>query len=208
MEPDIGRTDGKSRPRGRFCYTGDVKKRTNPHVVASILAIAIAGGAAMYKFVFFTHEIAQPPVPPIGEAGSTHAHASILVMVNDRMIDFCKSAYMLKSDIVHFEDNDCHTIHKHATGVTVATFLKTIGVIATSDCLSVEGVSYCREGPRRVRAVYNGVEIAPEELRYREIKNNDHVLINYGADDELKLKFKYNQVPNIPLDVNEPVANE
>lgn len=182
-------------------------RKKNPIAIATVAAVLIAGSAAAYRFFLVADPLPDRPVPEIGSPGSTHAHASMLIMVNDRMIDLCKPAYMLKSDIVHFEDNNCHTIHKHATGVTVATFLETIGITATSDCLVVEGVSYCREGERRVRVVYNGAEIAPEELRYREIRNNDHVLINYGADDELKLRFKYNQVPNIPLDVNKPIEN-
>lgn len=179
--------------------------KRNPTAIAVVIAVLVTGVAAGYRLFDISESSSHDrPIPDVGRAGSTHVHASLLIMVNNRMIDFCKPTYMLRSDIVHFEDDDCHTVHKHATGVTMATFLETIDVSIANDCLSIEGVSYCREGLRRVRVVYNGVEIAPEELRYREIRNNDHVLINYGADDDLGLRFKYNQVPNIPHDINKP----
>ena len=34
--------------------------------------------------------------------------------------------------------------------------------------------------------------------------NNDHILINYGPETGTMLRFKYNQVPSIPVTVNEP----
>ena len=50
----------------------------------------------------------------------------------------------------------------------------------------------------------NGSEFLVADLPYYEFKNNDHILINYGPEKGAALKFKYNNIPQIPLDVNEP----
>jgi hypothetical protein len=183
----------------------------NPYPLAIFLALFFACTAALLKFVIFAEPAPAPPLPEIGKAGTTHAHASLLFMIGDSKVDFCQPKYMLKSDIAHFEDNDCFTVHKHALGVTIMTFLDTIGVKLTDDCLLLPQASstqYCSDNVKSVRVVYNGDEVKPSALKHKEIKNNDHVLIYYGSDTDLALRFKYNQVPNIPTDVNEPLLEQ
>ena len=174
---------------------------------AWVIAVVIVGSAFLYKN--FTDVL--PPVlrevPALGEPGSTHIHASLLVMIGDRAISFCDPKYMLKNPLMHFENNDCTTIHKHATGVTLPTFLKTIGVELSNLCITIpKEEKRCTGGGNTLRVVVNGSEVPIEELSYRELKNNDHILINFGSEEAAALRFKYNQVPNIPLDVNEPVT--
>ena len=115
---------------------------------------------------------------------------------------------MLKSQYVHLENNDCHTIHRHATGVTLPTFFKTIGVELTPNCLTLpSGVHYCASGNDIISVMINGKYFPVDQLSYREFKNNDHILVNYGPETDSELKFKYNSVPQIPLDVNEPLVD-
>ena len=114
---------------------------------------------------------------------------------------------MLKSQYVHFENNDCHTVHRHATGVTIPTFFKTIGVELTPSCLSLpNGMHYCAAGADHISVMINGAEFPVTDLSYYEFKNNDHILINFGPETGAALKFKYNSVPQIPLSVNEPIV--
>ncbi len=177
------------------------------YIIAIILAIAIAGGAVIYKYVIDTAPLTPTELPVIGKVGSDHAHASLLIMVDDRILNFCSPEYMLKSQYVHFEDNNCAVVHRHAKGVTIPTFLKTIGVGITSDCLSVPNdKTYCDNGASRLHAVVNGKEMSMALLPYYVFRNNDHVLISYGKETGDMLLFKYNQVPQIPLEVNEPTS--
>lgn len=53
----------------------------------------------------------------------------------------------------------------------------------------------------------NGAEMSVDMLPYYVFRNNDHILINYGPESGDLLRFKYNQVPQIPLSVNEPEAD-
>ncbi len=179
------------------------------YLISFAIAIFIASAAAVYKYGYASRAVLPEELPPIGKVGSDHAHASILVMVDDRIIDFCSPEYMLRSQYVHFEDNDCTTVHRHATGVTIPTFFKTIGVGLTGECLTIPGdKTYCDNGRSRLAAVINGEEMALQRLPHYVFRNNDHILLNFGPESGDMLRFKYNQVPQIPLDVNEPINND
>ncbi len=182
------------------------KAERKPYIIAISLALLFASSAAVYKYFIQDNQILPSALPVIGKVGSDHAHASILIMVGDRILNFCSPDYMLKSQYVHFEDGNCSVVHRHARGVTIPTFLKTIGLGLSKDCLTVptDQKSYCNNGKDRVRAVINGKEMATELLPYYVFRNNDHILIDYGNESSELLLFKYNQVPQIPLDVNEP----
>ena len=178
------------------------------YIIAAILALVIAGSAGVYKYHFEKPEVIMPSIPPVGTVGSDHAHASLVLMVNKSIVNFCTSQFMLKSQYVHFENNDCTTVHRHATGVTIPTFFKTIGVDLTSSCLTLpDSKHYCVNETDHLSAMINGKEFPIDQLSYYEFKNNDHILINYGPETGTELKFNYNSVPQIPLDVNEPITN-
>ncbi len=182
------------------------KEERKPYIIAVIIAVIIAGSAAVYKYVIEDSMVLPTELPQVGKVGSDHAHASLLIMVGDRILNFCTPDYMLKSQYVHFEDGNCSVVHRHARGVTIPTFLKTLGIGLTEDCLTVPGdkKTYCANGKDKLRAVINGAEMPIARLPYYVFRNNDHILINFGSESEDMLRFKYNQVPQIPLDVNEP----
>lgn len=193
-----------------ICYTVSMtKEERKPYIIAICVALLIAGAAAVYKFAIEDNAVLPTELPQVGKVGSDHAHASLLIMVGDRILNFCTPDYMLKSQYVHFEDNNCSVVHRHARGVTIPTFLKTIGVGLTEECLTVPGdqKTYCNNGTEKLRAIVNGSEVAISMLPYYVFRNNDHILIDYGSETAAMLRFKYNQVPQIPLDVNEPNAD-
>lgn len=185
-------------------------KRSLIYPAAIALAIIIAGGAAVYKFGFETGPGVARIIPEVGKAGSTHAHASMLMFIGGNAVDFCEQRFMLKSQFVHFEDNNCRVIHKHATGVTLPIFFKTIGVELGETCLTLpfSTAQYCNDKNNHLRVVVNGAEVAISDLVYYELRNNDHILVNYGTEEGSMLRFKYNQVPAIPADINEPLPPE
>lgn len=185
------------------------KAERKPYIIAIIIAVVLAGSAAVYKFAIENNVVLPTELPQVGKVGTDHAHASLLIMIGDRILNFCTPDYMLKSQYVHFEDNNCSVVHRHARGVTIPTFLKTIGVGITKDCLTIpsDQKTYCNNGSEKLRAVVNGAEMPVETLPYYVFRNNDHILLDYGSETPSMLRFKYNQVPQIPLDVNEPTAD-
>ena len=184
------------------CYNFNMK-HVSPLWSAFAIALIIASLAAYYKFVL---AVPLPPprtIPVVGVPGSTHTHATMYVMIGDTVINFCSPKFMLKSPLTHFEDNNCIVVHKHATGVTLQTFFKSIGVTLDPKCLMVpDRTPYCVDSEHKLSVVINKKEISVGELNYYELRNNDHILINYGPEMGDDLLFKYNQVPDVPLDVN------
>ena len=169
------------------------------------IALVVAGSAFVYKNFIETPLAPLREAPTLGAPGSTHEHVSFLILIGSRGVDFCDPKYMLKNPLVHFENDNCTVIHKHATGVTLPTFLRTIGVELSSRCLMISGEEkHCNGSDNVLRVVYNGEEVPIEELSYHELRNNDHILINFSPEEGAALKFKYNQVPAIPPDINKP----
>ncbi len=170
----------------------------SPYVLAVLIALAVINISVLFKFVL-DEPFAPPRIPPVlKEPGSVHSHTSLLVMVGNRSVSFCAPAYMLRSQAVHFENNNCFVVHKHSKGVTLQTFFESIGVVLNDQCLTIpnEG-NFCTNGKNVLRVILNGEEIPTSELAYYELKNNDHVLVNYGFESGALLRFKYNQVPMI-----------
>ena len=179
----------------------------SPYVLAVLIALAVISISVLFKFVLDEPFAPQRTLPVLGEPGSVHSHTSLLVMVGNKSVNFCAPSYMLRSQAVHFENNNCVVVHKHAKGVTLPIFFQSIGVSLNDSCLTIpnEG-NFCTNDKNVLRVILNGKEVSIAELSYYELRNNDHVLINYGFETDALLRFKYNQVPMIPLDINEPIV--
>ncbi len=173
------------------------------YAIAFACALMVAGGAFVYKFFLEKPSVVPRVAPSIGAPGSTHLHATFLIFIGNDVADYCSAKYMLRDQHVHMENNDCQVIHKHATGVTFQTFLASVGTQLTSECITFPwNERHCNGGGRTLRTMVNGLEVPINELSFYEIQNNDHILINYGTEEGNELKFKYNQVPMVPPDVN------
>lgn len=137
--------------------------------------------------------------PQIGPPGSDHAHISLVISIDDSLVDLSQPRYMLKNRLVHFENNDGITVHKHATGVTVPYFLNTLGIRIDKNCLTLDtGESYCSDTSKKLRVLLNGKQINILDLYAYEMKDRDRILIDYSDDNDADLQLKFNAVPQIP----------
>ena len=113
----------------------------------------------------------------IGEFGSDHAHAAIVVINNNKQVNFAQPEFQISNKYIHFENNNPYQIHKHATGVPLEMLFVSFGMkdICISD---------------KVCIVYlNGERYYSDILQY-EIKHNDRILISYGEIENSKyLKY-------------------
>jgi len=177
----------------------------SPYTIAIGLAILFIVGAYMYKTYANIPTLPTRKIPVVMAPDTAHTHSSLLVMIGDKVVNFCSRRYMLRSPSVHFENDDCFVVHKHSLGVTLPMFFKTIGVALSPSCITTpdEG-KHCTNSTDALRVVLNGKEISVDDLTYYELQNNDHILVNYGPEKDALLLLKYNQVPSIPLNVNEP----
>ena len=113
----------------------------------------------------------------IGEFGSDHAHAAIVVIINNKQVNFAQQQFQISSKYIHFENNNPYLIHKHATGVPLEMLFVSIGM--KDNCISNEPC-----------IVYlNGERYYFDILQY-EIKHNDRILISVGEIENSKyLKY-------------------
>jgi len=113
----------------------------------------------------------------IGEFGSDHAHAAIVVIIDEKQVNFALPQFQVSSKYIHFENNNPYQIHKHATGVPLEMLFVSIGM--KDNCISNEPC-----------IVYlNGERYYSDILQY-EIKHNDRILISFG-DTENSKHLKY-----------------
>lgn len=185
----------------------DMDFSRTPIKIATAFALVFVVIAVWYKFFYLVPAAPDRPIPVLGEPDSDHSHVSMLITLRDQTVSFCEDRFMLKSQHVHFENGNCTVVHKHADGVTLPVFFETIGVKLTDRCLELPqnpGERFCHSGPDRISVVVNGTIMSASDLTYYELKNNDHILVNYGPEEGATLRFKYNQVPDVPLDVNPP----
>ncbi|MDA1346633.1 MAG: hypothetical protein O3C48_05390 [Crenarchaeota archaeon] len=106
----------------------------------------------------------------IGEFGSDHAHAAIVVIINNKQVNFAEQQFQLSSKYIHFENDNPYQIHKHATGVPLEMLFASFG--SNGNCILNE--------PCDSQTVYlNGEKYYSDILQY-EIKHNDRILISFG----------------------------
>ena len=113
----------------------------------------------------------------IGEFGSDHAHAAIVVIIDEKQVNFAQSQFQISNKYIHFENNNPYLIHKHATGVPLEMLFVSFGM--KDNCISNEPC-----------IVYlNGERYYSDILQY-EIKHNDRILISVGEIENSKyLKY-------------------
>ncbi len=113
----------------------------------------------------------------IGEFGSDHAHAAIVVIIDEKQVNFAQQQFQISNKYIHFENNNPYLIHKHATGVPLEMLFVSFGM--KDNCISSEPC-----------IVYlNGERYYSDILQY-EIKHDDRILISVGEIENSKyLKY-------------------
>jgi len=115
----------------------------------------------------------------IGPVGSEHTHSTFTLTINGKTVDFSSPAEQMHTKEVHFENADGKTVHKHATGITIGYFFKTIPLAFNENCMEFKNVSYCPNGKKFVFSL-NGKEVAIKELLERNLLDRDSFSIIYG----------------------------
>ena len=125
--------------------------------------------------------------------GSTHDHANFMVFINGEEINFALPQYIVKAKEVHIEDMNGNVIHKHATGITLGYFFKTLGFKFDENCFVFDNKKeYCNEGDKTLKFYVNN-ERNYEYDKY-EIKDLDKYLISYGNDSEEEIKKQLSSI--------------
>ena len=81
------------------------------------------------------------------------------VKINGTKLDFSDNKYQVKSRFMHVENGDGDTLHRHATGVPVAEFFRSIKMNVTDSppCFTNDnGTKYCSNGKENLEFYVNG----------------------------------------------------
>jgi hypothetical protein len=127
-----------------------------------------------------------PSPSPIDTHSDFHQHVDLRIVIDGRVVDlssdeYQSSTYVYKDEHIHLHDNNGSVVHLHKPGVTLATFLKTLDMELTDECLvTSEGKEYCplRTPEKTLQVIVNG-EDRSEKGAY-QFQDLDKVLVYFG----------------------------
>ena len=145
-------------------------------IVAAIIAIAVISA------VMYSTQQSGNNNNNYGPVGSAHEHAAFAIKINGKQIDFSQPKYQVQSRLIHVEGGDGTTLHRHATGVPFAEFIKSVNMNIENGCFTLDdGNQYCNNEVNKLRFFINGNET--ESINNYVINPNDRILVIYGNEN-------------------------
>ena len=181
----------------------DVTRKRRSKSIKTVILPIIAVIAIIAVISIFLY---SPNLPPagFGALGSAHQHAAFLVKVNGENIDFRQPQYQVVSDYIHVENGDGTTLHRHATNVTFADFLKSVkmDLDEENNCLvfTNNGTQYCNNNnDNQLRTFVNGNSTSNKFISNYIINDNDRLLVIYGNETEEQLTEALDELNKIKI---------
>jgi hypothetical protein len=133
-----------------------------------------------------------------GPIGSAHEHAAFLVKLDGTPIDFSQGKYQVKSRLIHVENNDGTTLHRHATDVPFIEFLKSVDMDIKNGCfVGDDGREFCDTADKKLRYFVNGTET--DSIANYVANENDRILVIYGDENSNEIKQQIDALRQIPI---------
>src|ERR671919_2658260 len=146
------KSDSRNREDSYFAAGRRKRKRYMKIIVPVIIAVS-----AVAVISAIVYSIQPSNSNKYGPIGSTHQHAAFLVKLDGVPIDFSQGKYQVKSRLIHVENNDGTTLHRHATDVPFIEFLKSVDMDIRNGCfVSDDGREYCDTADKKLRYFVNG----------------------------------------------------
>jgi len=146
-------------------------------ITAILLSVVLESDTVAHLFSTHNHEHGS---------GDVHFHADLAIIINGELLDLSKDKYMSTTDrpltdSVHLHDNNPNIIHFHADGITLPTFLNSIGLTLTDDCLTLDtGEVYCSDEENQLVVKSNGAVVSVVAAFFPG--DEDQILVFYGAN--------------------------
>ena len=129
----------------------------------------------------------------VGQFGSEHAHAALVVFVNGDQLDFSHPQFQIQSKYIHFENDNPYLIHKHATDVPLDMLFASFGLKITEDCIElsykVDAIEHCIDRNNSIKFLVNGKSIS--DINLYEIRHNDRILVSFGDSELISEQLEY-----------------
>lgn len=194
---DVNKAGGKGpqSKRGKSYFAASRKKR-NKRLMLIIPAVAALIAVTAYALSVYSSHI-TPNNPAYGVLGSAHVHAAFAVKLNGTKLDFSDNKYQVKSRFMHVENGDGDTLHRHATGVPIAEFFRSIKMNVTDSCFTNDnGTKYCSNGKENLEFYVNGNKT--KSIADYVFNDDDRILIVYG-DSPIQVKQDLDQLQQSPI---------
>ncbi len=186
---------GPQSKRGKSYFAASRKKR-NRRLMMIIPAVAALIAVAAYSISIYSSHV-TPKNSAYGVLGSAHVHAAFAVKLNGTKLDFSDNKYQVKSRFMHVENGDGDTLHRHATGVPIAEFFKSIKMNVTDSCFTNDnGTKYCGNGKENLEFYVNGNKT--KSIADYVFNDDDRILIVYG-DSPIQVKQDLDQLQQSPI---------
>ena len=172
-----------------------------------IVFLLVTGGVFSYYFLnqseidsqildntaFKTLEEKMAEYYGVGQFGSEHAHASLVVFINGNKIDFSHPQFQIQSKYIHFENDNPYLIHKHATDVPLDMLFTSFDLKITPECIvlkyEVDIKEYCTDSKNTMTFLVNEKYLS--NINLYEIRHNDRILISFGNPELVAQQLKY-----------------
>lgn len=194
---DVNKAGGKGpqSKRGKSYFAASRKKR-NKRLMLIIPAVAALIAVTAYALSVYSSHI-TPNNPAYGVLGSAHVHAAFAVKINGTKLDFSDKKYQVKSRFMHVENGDGDTLHRHATGVPIAEFFRSIKMNVTDSCFTNDnGTKFCSNGKENLEFYVNGNKT--KSIADYVFNDDDRILIVYG-DSPIQVKQDLDQLQQSPI---------
>ena len=194
---DVNKAGGKGpqSKRGKSYFAASRKKR-NKRLMLIIPAVAALIAVTAYALSVYSSHI-TPNNPAYGVLGSAHVHAAFAVKLNGTKLDFSDKKYQVKSRFMHVENGDGDTLHRHATGVPIAEFFRSIKMNVTDSCFTNDnGTKFCSNGKENLEFYVNGNKT--KSIADYVFNDDDRILIVYG-DSPIQVKQDLDQLQQSPI---------
>ena len=133
----------------------------------------------------------------IGEYGSDHAHAAIVVFIDDAKLNFGLKHFQMSSKYIHFENHNHYLIHRHATDVPLEMLFTSLGINVTQECIilnnhnsSVNNNKFCT-GENKFLVVYVNGEKYQSDISKYVPEQDDRIMISLGDSKSISKHLKY-----------------
>ena len=186
-------------------FEPEIKSKGKSLTIFGIVFVLVAVGVFSYYFLnqseidsqildntsFKTLEEKMANHYGVGQFGSEHAHAALVVYVNGDKLDFSHPQFQIQSKYIHFENDNPYLIHKHATDVPLEMLFASFGLKITSECveLGYEESQYCTDKDNSMIFLVNG--ISQSNINLYEIRHNDRILISFGDVESISEQQEY-----------------
>src|SRR5918995_763236 len=186
-------SDNKNK-EGSYFAAGRRKRKRYMRIIIPVVIAVIA--VAIISAVVFS---LQPNnTNNYGPIGSAHEHAAFLVKLDGTPIDFSQGKYQVKSRLIHVENNDGTTLHRHATDVPFIEFLKSVDMDIKNGCfVGDDGREFCDTADKKLRYFANGTESG--SISDYIANENDRILVIYGDENSNEIKQEIDALRQIPI---------